>query len=102
MTKEEEAGLSKTIRGITLDKTGMFSIEYSDANAATEVCSWNWTGPNQKELMLSLRDSEFGNKFLSGKSSIGVNFSTSGCTFTTTTNITGKKTYKATLVIVMK
>lgn len=100
LTDEEVGQLSKTIHGVTLDKTGMFSIEYSDAT--TEVCSWNWTNANQEQLMLSLRDSEFGNKLLSEKSNVEVKFATSGCTFTTTTNITGKKTYKATLVIVLK
>ena len=100
LTEEEQAELSKTIYGMTLDKTGMFSIEYGDGT--TEVCSWKWTSANQEQLMLTLRDSEFGNKFMSDKSSIAVKFSTGGCTFTLTTNITGSKKYKATLVIVMK
>ena len=100
LTKVEEAELSRTIYGITLDKTGMFSIEYGDGT--TEVCSWQWTSANQEQLMLKLRDSEFGNKFLSNKSNIGVKFYAGGCTFTLTTNIVGSKNYKATLVIVMK
>lgn len=98
LTEEEQDELSKTIHGITLDKTGMFAIEYSDG--LTEVCTWNWT--NNSQDLLSLLGSEFGNKFLSEKSNVEVKFSTSGCTFTMTTNITGQKKYKATLVIVLK
>ena len=101
LTEEEMAQFDKTIKGFTLDKNGLFSIEYDDE---TEACSWKWTDANQTKLLLQLRDSEFGNKFLSNNSSIDVMFYVSGaCHFTLATDInTGSKKYKATLLVVMQ
>lgn len=105
LTDDEMDKLNKSISGLTLDKTGMFSIEYYDnvaKSSESEACTWQWTDANQDKLMLKLRDSEFGNKFLNSDSHISVNFNASGCTFTLTTDIKGSKNYLATLTIVLK
>jgi hypothetical protein len=100
LTPVELEELDKTIKGLTLDKNGLFSIEYNDE---TEACSWKWTDANQTKLMLQLRDSDFGNKFFSNNSSIDVKFFNSGvCHFILVTNVnTGSKKYTATLLVVM-
>lgn len=104
LTEDEVKELQKTIKGLTLDKNGLFSIEYSGSADGSEACGWQWTDANQTKLKLQLRDSEFGNKFLSNNSTVDVKFYTSGiCHFTLVTDInTGSKKYKATLLIVMK
>ncbi|MBQ8065649.1 MAG: hypothetical protein IJ200_08350 [Prevotella sp.] len=101
LTTEEEEQLRKTIKSMTLDKNGLFSIQYDDNQS--EACSWEWTNSNQTQLGLQLRNSEFGNKFLSNNSKIDVKFYVSGvCHFTMSTKITGSKNYDATLLVVMK
>jgi len=101
LTEEEMDAFNKTVAGITLDKTGLISIEYTDGNG--EGCTWNWVDNAQTSFVLQLRDSDFGNKFLSNGSVISVKFYPSGvCHFVVTTNIVDKKNYKVTLRIVMK
>ncbi len=113
LTEDEFLELCKTIEGITLDKTGMFSIEYKnatgkikyyatkadmdngkfkyldgDGKSNSEVCSWNWTNENMESVSLKFRDSDFGNKFLNDKSNIAVKFYASGIAhFSVTTKI---------------
>ena len=128
LTEDEFLELCKTIEGITLDKTGMFSIEYKnatgkikyyatkadmdngkfkyldgDGKSNSEVCSWNWTNENMESVSLKFRDSEFGNKFLNDKSNIAVKFYASGIAhFSVTTEITGSKNYKASLDLTLE
>ena len=101
LTADEYKALSKTIKSVTLDKNGLFSLEYTDGGS--EVCTWLWANTDQTKVNLKLRDgSEFGNKFLSDGSNITVDFTPTGCAFSLTTKITGSKTYTATLTIVLK
>ena len=97
--ENEVPKLSKTINGITIDKSGKFSIEYSDG---TEVCNWEWTDTNYENLKLSLGKGVFGNKFLSVNSELKVDFMPSSIALTLKTDITGDKTYKAILTFVLK
>ena len=101
LTEEEYNELCKTIKGITLDKTGIFSIEYwenSSKTSTTEACSWAWTDSNQESLNLKFRDSNFGNKYLNDQSKIGVKFYATGIAhFFINTEITGNKHYTATI-----
>lgn len=101
LTEDEYKALCKTIKSVTLDKNGMFSLEYTDGGS--EVCTWLWSNTDQTKVNLKLRDgSDFGNKFLSDDSSITVDFTPTGCAFSLATKITGSKTYTATLTIVLK
>lgn len=101
LTETEYNDLCKTIKGITLDKTGIFSIEYwenSKKTSTSEACSWAWTDSSQESLNLKFRDSNFGNKYLNDKSKIGVKFYATGIAhFFINTEITGKKHYTATI-----
>lgn len=101
LTKDELEEMNKVVKGMTLDKNGLFSIEYDEV---TEACSWQWTDANQDKLRIKLRDSEFGNRFLCENSDVHVKFFVSGvCHFTITTDITtSTQKYKATLLVVMK
>lgn len=101
LTEKEMAEFDKILYGLTLDKTGLFSLEYGDGSS--EACSWTWTNSNQDQLKLSLRDSEFGNKFFGENSTIDVKFFPGGgCQLFLVTNIMGNKNYKATLNIAME
>lgn len=101
LTDEEYKILSKTINSVTLDKNGLFSIEYTDKGS--DACTWKWTGSNQKELLLELRKSPyFGNKFIPLNSKVTVDFAQSNIALTLKTDITGSEHYKVTLTVVLK
>ena len=106
LTADEMDALNKTFKGITLDKNGLFSIEYyenADRSVSSEACTWYWTDEAAQKLQLRLRDgSVFGNKFLSDATTIKADFTPAGAAFTLNTTISGSKTYKATLTIVLK
>ena len=100
LTAQEMAEFNKVISGLTIDKAGLFSLEYADGSS--EACSWKWTTANQDQLNLQLRNSDFGNKFFSDDSTIDVQFFTNGgCQIKLVTNIKGNKNYKCTLTIAM-
>ena len=106
LTADELAELDKTFKSISLDKNGLFSIEYyenKDNSVSSEACTWSWTDEAAQKLKLKLRDgSDFGNKFLSDDTTIKADFNPTGATFTLNTEIKGSKNYKATVTIVLR
>ncbi len=109
----------RSIKGITLDKTGLFSIEYQnykgqveykekkdgkaeyitcDGKKASEVCSWYWADNQKNSFKLKFRKSDFGNKFLNEDSKIGVDIYGQLTYFSISTKITGNKNYTARVV----
>ena len=106
LTDDELAELNKTFKGISLDKNGLFSIEYyenSDKSISSQACSWSWTDEAAQKLQLKMRDgSDFGNKFLTDNTTIKADFNPTGATFTLNTDIKGSKNYKATVTIVLR
>lgn len=130
LTEDEYRELCKTIVGITLDKTGLFSIEYKNASGKikyyytkadadkgnfkyiecdgktdSEACKWSWANANTQDVLKisSEKDTDFGNKFLNDDSRIGVKFYENGIAhFTITTKITGNKNYDATIDFTVK
>ena len=73
LTDDEYKELCKAILGITLDKAGKLSIEYS--NGLTDACKWEWKNSEQTAVQLKTEKGEdFGNKFLNEKSRITVMF----------------------------
>ena len=113
----------RTITGITLDKTGLFSIEYQnykgqveykekkdskveyitcDGQKASEVCSWYWVDIQQNAIKLKFRKTEFGNKFLNEDSKIGVEIYEKVTYFSISTQITGNKNYTAKVVFQLR
>lgn len=101
LTDSEYQALSKTINSITLDKNGLFSIEYVDNSS--ETCTWKWTESAQNQLILEMRkNTSFGNKFIPVNSVITVNFTPTSMVLTLSTDITGSKNYKATVTIVLR
>lgn len=114
---DEYKELCRSILGLTIDKSGQFSIEYKNANGRveyykkpgdkvqyiecdgrveTEACTWDWASSDQQSIKINTKDSDFGNKFLNENSTIGVKFYTSGVAHLTIyTKITGNKKYNA-------
>ena len=100
-TQSEYEALCKEINSVTLDKNGLFSIEYTDKD--TDVCTWKWTDSNQKELLLQLlKDERFGNKYIPLNSKLTADFNKTGVALTLQTDIKGDKSYKVTITIVLK
>ncbi len=105
LSKDEENQLRKIVKSFTLDKNGNFIIEYTenDKSNYVEAGKWKWHGTGTKQLSLTFKDLDMGNKFLSNNSIIDVDFNAAGgCTFTLNTEIKGSKNYKANLIIVLK
>jgi hypothetical protein len=111
LTDDEYDELCKAILGITLDKTGKLSLEYS--TGLTDACLWNWANSDQTTVKLtSTEGEEFGNKFLNEKSKITVIFWASPDIVTypngiahfiiTTTVDTATKNYDATIDLQVK
>ena len=117
LTMDEYKELCRSIKSLTIDKSGQFSIEYKnatgrvpyyqnpnakveyiecDGRVETEACKWNWASSDQTSIKIDTKDSDFGNKFLSDKSTIGVKFYSTGIAHVTIyTKITGSKNYNA-------
>ena len=98
---EDIARLDKEIKSLTLDKTGMFDIEYTDGSS--DVAVWSWKDGNYANIALKLKDSEAGNKFIQDNTNIAVSFADNKCRFlmVTTLERSGKLPFVATLNVVM-
>lgn len=113
----------RSVNSITLDKTGLFSIEYQnykgqveyketkdskveyitcDGKKSSEVCSWEWADNSQNVIKLKFRKSDFGNKFLNEDSRIRVDIYGQLTYFSIATKITGNKTYTANVVFQLR
>ena len=109
LTDDEYDELCKAILGITLDKAGKLSIEYS--TGLTDACKWSWANSEQSAVKLtSVKGEDFGNKFLNDKSRITVNFWAPSAAYPnglahmiiTTTVDTSNKNYDATIDLQVK
>ena len=101
LTQSEYQALCKEIKSVTLDKNGVFAIEYTDKG--TDVCTWKWTDSSQKDLLLQLRlSTRFGNKFIPLNSKLKADFNKTGVALTLQTDIKGDKNYKVTITVVLK
>lgn len=113
----------RSVESVTLDKTGLFSIEYQnykgqveyketkdskveyitcDGKKASEVCSWEWADNSQNVIRLKFRKSDFGNKFLNEDSRIRVDIYGQLTYFSIATKITGNKSYNANVVFQLR
>jgi hypothetical protein len=99
---EELEELNREIKSLTIDKTGMLMLEYT--NGTPDVATWKWNGGNYANIAIELKDSEMGNKFIQDNSAIDLKFTSNTCIFTLTTNLEGSKKnkYVATLNINME
>lgn len=100
LSEKDYQALCKAIKSVTLDRNGLFVIEYD--NNTADVCLWKWA--DEKENVFSLtkiEHTEFGNKFIPDGSKITVNFTTTSTAFTLKTNISDSKSYTATLTFVL-
>lgn len=104
LTPEEYETLSLVIKSLTIDKNGIFAIEYD--NGTSEASTWKWKdeAQAQKEIILNARKtSVFGNKFLTANDTkIIVDVNRVGITLTLKTDIKGGKNYSASLTLVLK
>jgi hypothetical protein len=113
----------RSVESVTLDKTGLFSIEYKNAQGrveyqktktskveyiecdgkkASEVCSWTWADNSMNVVKLTFRKSDFGNKFLNADSRIRVDIYGQLTYFSIATKITGNKNYNANVVFQLR
>ena len=93
--------LCKVIKTITLDKNGLFVIEYD--NNTSDVCTWKWVNEEKKVMSLTPhKNTECGNKFLPANSTVTVDFTKQSTAFTLKTDISDSKHYTAVLTVVME
>ena len=102
LNAEEMKALSKVVNSMTFNKNGLLSIEYSDASS--DGCNWLWASGEKQEYirLLQRNGAEFGNKFLSDRSVVKVDFTPTSVALTMKTDIRGSKNYSATLTVVLK
>ena len=100
LSEDDYVKLCKAIKTITIDRNGMFAMEFD--NNTTEVCMWKWASEEKNVLSLTkLKNTEFGNKFLPDDSEITVNFTENSVALTLQTDISDNKDYTATLTFVL-
>ena len=74
LKEKDRTALNRTIKGITLDKYGLFTIDYSDKY--NDAAEWSWVaGSNDGKINILLKDEAMGNKFLQTKTNIEVQYS---------------------------
>lgn len=95
LTPEEQDELRKTVKGVTITKTKLFAINYT--NAPDDVASWDWTDNSKTAIRITLKDGKMGNKFIENASLISFTFKGDRCNMkmATTFKDSGNKQWNA-------
>lgn len=97
LTEEEENSLRKEVESFTIDQYGLFTITYN--GGGSDAANWKWNGNGKSKLIITLKDSEMGNKFLQNNSTITVDYpGNNKIVMTMTTDLKDDKC-KATLIV---
>ena len=86
MTPEEQDELRKTVKSVTITKTKLFVINYTDA--PDDVASWEWTDNTKTAIRITLKDSKMGSKFIENASLISFTFNGDRCNMKIATTFT--------------
>ena len=99
LTPEEQDELRKTVNGVTITKTKLFAINYT--NAPDDVASWDWTDNTKTAIRITLKDGKMGNKFIENASLISFTFNGDRCNMKMATTFTdsGNKDWDAIVTV---
>ncbi len=100
MTADERAQFNKSIRTVTVTKTGLFTLNYSDGTL--DAADWKWTDSSMTAFTIKFRDDDMGNKFFDNDTKVDVAFKDDRCNLKCSTKITGDKNYNAVLTLQLK
>lgn len=77
LTEDEKNELRKKLQTVTITKTGLFSLNYT--NKAVDAASWQWTDSSKQSFRITLKDGKMGNKFIQNASLVTMNFKGTEC-----------------------
>ncbi len=102
LTEDEKNELRKKLQGITVTKSGLFTLNYT--SGSVDAASWQWTDTSKKSFRITLKDGKMGNKFIQNTSLITVEFNGDRCNMKLTTTFTdnSNKTWNAIVTLQLK
>lgn len=102
LTEDEKNELRKKLQGITVTKSGLFTLNYT--SGSVDAASWQWTDTSKKSFRITLKDGKMGNKFIQNASLITVEFNGDRCNMKLTTTFTdnSNKTWNAIVTLQLK
>ena len=100
LTSEEQDELRKTLKSVTITKTKLFDINYTDA--PDDVASWDWTDSNKTGIRITLKDGKMGNKFIKDASMISFTFNGDRCNMKIATTFTDNANKKWDAIVTLQ
>lgn len=73
LSEKDRADLDKEIASFTIDKFGLFSLNYANGKGS-DAAKWSWVGGDTGKMAITLKDADMGNKFLKDNSTIEVKY----------------------------
>ena len=100
LTPEEQDELKKTVKSVTITKTKLFTLNYTDA--PDDVASWDWTDSSKTGIRITLKDGKMGNKFIEDASMISFTFNGNRCNMKMATTFTDNANKKWDAIVTLQ
>lgn len=100
LTPEEQDELKKTVKSVTITKTKLFALNYT--NAPDDVASWDWTDNSKTAIRITLKDGKMGNKFIENASLISFTFNGNRCNMKMATTFTDNANKKWDAIVTLQ
>lgn len=85
LSDDEKAEFERTVKNITITKSNLFIIEYTDHEA--DVAEWAWNNADKTSIRIVLKDGEMGNKFFNNDTKIAIAFNGNRCNLKMNTDV---------------
>ena len=85
LSEDEKAEFERTVKNITITKSNLFIIEYTDHEA--DVAEWAWNDADKTSVRIVLKDGEMGNKFFNNDTKIAIAFNGNRCNLKMNTDL---------------
>ena len=86
LNADEQEALQHIVKSVTLTKTGLFILSYTDHN--DDVAEWYWANTEKTTIAIRLKDDSMGNKFFNDDTRIAVAFNGNRCNIKMETKLT--------------
>ena len=88
------------MKGVTITKTKLFALNYTDA--PDDVASWDWTDGSKTGIRITLKDGKMGNKFIEDASMISFTFNGNRCNMKMATTFTDNANKKWDAIVTLQ
>ena len=85
LSDDEKAEFERTVKNITITKSNLFIIEYTDHEA--DVAEWAWNDADKTSVRIVLKDGDMGNKFFNNDTKIAIAFNGNRCNLKMNTDV---------------